>query len=112
MADGTVIIDFEHLDRQTMGDRELAVEVMQIFVDQLQSRMTGLDADDPDLKKIAHSIKGSARGVGAWALAQQAERLELATKAICDELEELKTIMHASCEQARSYLAGTEKPDM
>ena len=72
-------IDLDHLARQTFGDRELEAEVLTKFCHQAKSvadRMAG--ADEKTRVTLAHTLKGSARGVGATALAGIAERLESA----------------------------------
>lgn len=106
MENASVIIDFDHLEKQTMGDKELAREVMQIFIDQMQLQMDQLSAGSPDLKEKAHSIKGSARGIGAWGLAECAESVELADGRQAQELDALLTVMKVTCEEARRFIVG------
>ena len=70
-------IDLDHLAQQTFGDRELEAEVLCMFCHQVNSvadPMSGADA--ATRVTLAHTLKGSARGVGAMALASLAERLE------------------------------------
>lgn len=75
-------VDFGHLARQTFGSRDLQVEVLGLFLDQsiaLLDRMrTG--ADPVQRFRAAHTIKGSARGIGAWRVARLAEAVENADK--------------------------------
>ncbi len=71
-------IDFEHLSRMTLGDPALQCEVLTMFVAQsarLVDQLTGLPAD---AGTVAHMLKGSARAIGAFAVAEAAERLEAA----------------------------------
>lgn len=102
-------IDFDHLQKQTMGDRGLAVEVMQIFLEQMQLQMAHLSCKQPDLRSRAHSIKGSARGIGAWSLAEQAEIVELADTdtdtEIENKLETLRIEIKVACEVAAGFVA-------
>jgi len=75
-------IDFAHLARMTMGDKRLEAEVLALFDRQaglLFARMQG--APPAAVAAFAHTIKGSARGVGAWQVAEAAEAIELAAKA-------------------------------
>ena len=60
-----------------MGDAELQREVLGLFADQL-AEMAGTvrQARGDARRRLAHTLKGSARGVGAFALAALAERLE------------------------------------
>lgn len=72
------IIDLEHLQRYTLGDRKLEGEVLQLFADHLPRTLKTLQ-DSPigrDWAMAAHTLKGSARAIGAWQLATVAERGE------------------------------------
>ncbi len=73
-------IDLVHLARQTLGDRELEREILSLFVRQsvqLNQRIeaSGIQKERMDL---AHTLKGSARAVGAWKVADAADKVELA----------------------------------
>jgi HPt (histidine-containing phosphotransfer) domain-containing protein len=60
-----------------MGDRSLEQEVLALFVQQaLSVRDKILDADIKDRLLLAHGLKGSARGVGAFAIADCAIEIE------------------------------------
>jgi HPt (histidine-containing phosphotransfer) domain-containing protein len=70
-------LDEDHLHRMTLGDRGLEREVLEIFARQtvvLLGRMA--DAEPAYAAATAHTLKGSARGVGAWRVARAAERVE------------------------------------
>jgi HPt (histidine-containing phosphotransfer) domain-containing protein len=70
-------IDIEHLARMTLGDRGLEREVLQLFDRQVDILMPRLTGDDPAATAgAAHTLKGSARGIGAWAVATAAEAVE------------------------------------
>jgi HPt (histidine-containing phosphotransfer) domain-containing protein len=70
-------VDMEHLSRQTMGDRDLEREVLDLFVQQVVSvRGRIADADEKGRVMLAHGLKGSARGVGAFAVADCAAEIE------------------------------------
>jgi HPt (histidine-containing phosphotransfer) domain-containing protein len=78
-------VDLVHLSRMTLGDRDLEREVLQLFERQaamLLERMPG--AGPAHVAAMAHTIKGSARGIGAWQIARYAETLELAAASSCD----------------------------
>jgi HPt (histidine-containing phosphotransfer) domain-containing protein len=74
-------VDLDHLARYTGGDRALNAEVLQLFIgqagtlmDQLQTVLETRDAKT--WRHITHSIKGAARGIGAFALADMAAEAE------------------------------------
>lgn len=71
-------IDLVHLSKYTLGNRTLENELLGLFRTQAGVYLARLaDAsDDIEWKNAAHSLKGSARGLGAWALAELAEEAE------------------------------------
>jgi len=71
-------IDFDHLARQTFADRALERELLELFAAQCDVLVPAIgDARRPqDGVMAAHTLKGSARAVGAWALAALADRAE------------------------------------
>lgn len=74
---GSRPVDMAHLARQTMDDRALEQEVLALFVQQaLSVRDKILDADAKERVVLAHSLKGSARGIGAFAVAECAAAIE------------------------------------
>ena len=69
-------IDFEHLKRMTLGDAGLEQEVLGMFSAQ-SARLIGMLAALPaDAAALAHTLKGSARAIGAFGVADAAARLE------------------------------------
>ena len=61
----------------TLGERSLEREVLQLFDRQstlLLARMRAADAGG--VGALAHTLKGSARGIGAWRVARAAEAVE------------------------------------
>jgi HPt (histidine-containing phosphotransfer) domain-containing protein len=70
-------LDLAHLYRQTMGNRALEIEILDMFVKQLTSSMAAFaKADASERKRLAHALKGTGRSVGAFPLADIAERIE------------------------------------
>src|SRR5262245_264700 len=72
-------IDRTHLYKMTLGDRSLEAEVLRLFERQsamLLGRMA--DADAAKLRALAHTLNGSARGIGAWRVAHAAQAVEAA----------------------------------
>lgn len=94
-------IDEDHLARMTLGDRRLEREVLEIFVRQTTIMLNRIMGAEPALAAAAaHTLKGSARGIGAWRVARAAEHLENAANAddnaagggddLVEAIEELK----------------------
>ena len=90
------VIDVEHLKRMTLGDGRLEQEVLQIFVRQSAMMLGRISSGQPGvLTTAAHTLMGSARGIGAWRVADAAERLQRASREGCetdigDAIAELK----------------------
>ena len=72
-------IDLVHLARQTGGDKTLESEVLAIFARQIRKAVRELPALSGDARaRLAHTIAGSAKGVGAFEVARCAEVVEQA----------------------------------
>lgn len=71
-------LDIQHLSKQTMGNPELEREVLSIFRRQARQMLFQLEAltDPRGRLEIAHALNGSAKGIGAWRVAEAADRLE------------------------------------
>jgi HPt (histidine-containing phosphotransfer) domain-containing protein len=92
------VIDDDHLGRMTLGDRRLEREVLEIFVRQTVIMLERIAGAAPALVGAsAHTLTGSARGIGAWRVARAAEQLERVangksgTVALDEAVEELKS---------------------
>ncbi len=71
-------IDWAHLSRFTLNDRALEQEVLGLFAMEAPrylARMQGA-TDRKEWMEAAHTLKGSARAVGAWAIAECAQAAE------------------------------------
>ncbi|WEX07428.1 Hpt domain-containing protein [Chelativorans sp. AA-79] len=70
-------IDLAHLSRQTLGDESLKREVLGLFLVQATAARTELaQAKGEARRSLAHRLVGSARAVGAFAIAACAAELE------------------------------------
>jgi HPt (histidine-containing phosphotransfer) domain-containing protein len=94
-------IDLEHLRRTTFGDAGLEREVLAMFVGQATRLVGMLCAILPDAGALVHTLKGSARAIGAFRVSDAADELERAIRNGDDpaaSLAELKdTVAEASC---------------
>jgi HPt (histidine-containing phosphotransfer) domain-containing protein len=71
-------IDIEHLGRMTLGDASLEHEVLAMFSAQAVGLIAALATLPVNAGALAHALKGSARAIGAFAVADAAGRLEAA----------------------------------
>lgn len=70
-------VDLAHLARYTGGDEGLNAEVLRLFDEQATDLVTRLQAilaarDTQAWRHVAHTLKGAARGIGAFALGDAA----------------------------------------
>jgi HPt (histidine-containing phosphotransfer) domain-containing protein len=73
-------IDLQHLARMTLGDAALERQVLGMFASQATSLIAKLVALPAEAGALAHTLKGSARAIGAFRVAECAEALEVAIK--------------------------------
>ena len=101
-------LDVEHLHRFTGGDIELEEEIFELFLTNGERYLqTIATAHNVDARRIAaHSLKGSARGIGAAQVEFAAEKLEdLAHAAEVERSGPLKALQQAF-HQVREALAA------
>ena len=88
-------IDLEQLRRMTLGDEALEHEVLAMFSAQSARLIASLATMPPEAAAIAHTLKGSARAIGAQAVADAASRLEAAISAARGTAEALADLTDA-----------------
>jgi HPt (histidine-containing phosphotransfer) domain-containing protein len=73
-----LIFDLAHLRRYTLGNPELENELLALFEAQLPTLLEQIEGACPEetWKLAVHTLKGSARAVGALAIGDLAVRLE------------------------------------
>lgn len=70
-------IDLVHLAKQTMGDKVLEIEVLQMFARQARNCLQEIGSGNGDTATAAaHRLKGAASAVGAFKVAEAAEAFE------------------------------------
>lgn len=101
-------IDLTQLSRMTLGEQGLEREVLSLFDLQagiLLSRMLG---EPPKaIAGLAHTLTGSARGVGAWRVAKAAEAVErLAGSGAPDPLGRAVSTLSGAVAEAQAHIAS------
>jgi HPt (histidine-containing phosphotransfer) domain-containing protein len=71
-------IDIAHLRRMTLGDASLEREVLAMFSAQAVDLVGALATLPSDAGVLTHTLKGSARAIGAFGVADAAACLEVA----------------------------------
>lgn len=101
-------IDHVYLARFTLGNAALEREVLDLFAEHAPTYLLHLMAAETERAwyEAAHTLKGSARAVGAWQVAVEAERAE-AIKGSCEATERAARIdaLAAALDEVRRYIA-------
>ncbi len=110
----SAVIDLDHLARYTGGDEAVNAEVMRLFdaqANELVARLQAiLDARDAkSWKEVTHTLKGAARGIGAFVMGEAAaccEPIDLADRAgATTAIAELRARSEAVQAFIKAYLA-------
>jgi HPt (histidine-containing phosphotransfer) domain-containing protein len=98
-------IDRTHLFRMTLGDHSLEREVLELFARQASLLIERMATVNPaGVATLAHTLKGSARGIGAWSVARAAEAVEATVGGGCDPGPAVAALSAAASE-ARAAIA-------
>jgi HPt (histidine-containing phosphotransfer) domain-containing protein len=106
-APGGLPLDLDHLDRQTLGDRQLQVDVLRLFLRHADEQVDRLwsAASGEARREAAHSLAGSAKGVGAFAVAAAAAEIENAKGPVTGRLHALEAAMAAARVSIEDFMA-------
>ena len=100
-------IDRSQLSRMTFGDQSLEQEVLRLFDRQAELLMERMRTSGPAaIATLAHTLKGSAVGIGASRVARAAAATELAASHDPDECGLAIAELARSVEEARAQIAG------
>lgn len=104
-------VDLSHLARYTGGDKALNCEILRLFDGQI-SEMVGLllsvleQRDARKWREVTHTIKGAARGVGAFAMGEAAANAEPVDPAANpDRAIEVIEILRVQGEAVQAFIA-------
>ena len=104
-------IDLEHLFRMTLGDHSLEREVLALFDRQAGMLMERIAQAEPGIvAAAAHTLKGSARGIGAWQVARAADTVEAAAMSSQPNLPKAVSVLAACIAEARVAIADLLRP--
>lgn len=97
-------IDVRHLGRMTLGEPALEAEVLALFSAQSVDLVGRLKTIPADAAALAHTLKGSARAIGAFRVAEAALGVEAAMKNNGDVAGAITQLQHA-VEEARAAIS-------
>jgi HPt (histidine-containing phosphotransfer) domain-containing protein len=96
-------IDIAHLARMTFGDVSLEREVLAMFAGQSAGLVGALATLPSNAAALTHTLKGSARAIGAGRVAEAAEWLEAAMQDGADASQALAAL-NDSVAEARAAI--------
>lgn len=100
-------VDLVHLSKYTLGNRKLEKEVLELFNQQSVIYLKRLaEAENMvNWHQAAHTIKGSAKGIGAWKVAELAENAELLPAGTSESArQELLETLVETVEEANQFI--------
>ena len=102
-------IDLEHLARYTGGEKGLNGEILRLFDGQITSMVAELNGllasrDGKRWREIAHTIKGAARGVGAFEMGEAAAKAEPVNPADSAEAEAAIQKLEREAQTVRAFI--------
>ena len=101
------VLDRDHLARMTFGDRGLEREVLQLFDRQSELLLDRMRASEPAaIATLAHTLKGSAVGIGAARVARAAAEAELVAQAKPGESSRAIAELAQAVEEARAEISA------
>lgn len=99
-------VDFDYLEGFTAGDMQVITEVLQLFQGQAEGWLARMDSPPEGWRDLAHTIKGAARGIGAQALGEVADRAERGDAGLAPELRAALTETLADIEGYLTRIGG------
>lgn len=105
------VIDLEHLARYTGGEKDLNGEILRLFDSQVTGMVAELNAllesrDGKRWREIAHTIKGAARGVGAFGMGEAAAKAEPVDPANHPEAKAAIKTLESEAETVRAFISS------
>jgi len=79
-------VDFDYLETYAGGDRQVIAEVLALFKEQGGIWAAKLSDPGDGWRDLNHTIKGAARGIGAVALGDVADRAEGGDPSLASEV--------------------------
>jgi HPt (histidine-containing phosphotransfer) domain-containing protein len=99
-------IDRGHLARMTFGDRGLERELLELFDKQAEILIERMrNREIAAIATLAHTLKGSAAGIGAGGVARAAEAAELAATRSPAECRLAIDLLAKAADEARTFIA-------
>ncbi|HET7911287.1 MAG TPA: Hpt domain-containing protein [Pseudolabrys sp.] len=106
-APQVAVLDRAHLARMTFGDRSLELEVLQLFDRQAELLLDRMRGSQPAaIVTLAHTLKGSAVGIGATQVARAAAETEAIAHAKPGECNRAIAQLAQAVKEARAEISA------
>jgi HPt (histidine-containing phosphotransfer) domain-containing protein len=107
---GGAVLDRAHLARMTFNDCALELEILQLFDRQAEILMQRMRGSEPAaIATLAHTLKGSAVGIGAGRVARAAAATELAASSAPDECRGAIDQLAQAVDEVRIEIAALQR---
>jgi HPt (histidine-containing phosphotransfer) domain-containing protein len=106
-----IVVDLDHLSQYTSGDRALEAELFNLFLINGKAYVAAMSAasDLESWREAAHTLKGSARGIGAVMVARLSETAEgLAPERFEAEKAEVAAELEQALAAVESFVKARE----
>ncbi len=100
-AEGGEAVDFGYLEGFCAGDQQVITDVLATFREQAAGWTESLAGPVADQRELAHTIKGSALGIGAKRLGEAASVAEFGSPA---DLDLVRTELAEAIAEIEGYL--------
>jgi len=102
-------IDLDHLARYTGGEKALNAEILKLFDTQITDMVGQLNSvlavrDAKRWREITHTIKGAARGVGAFGMGEVAAAAEPVDPANADKAKAAIKSLENEAQSVRGFI--------
>ena len=102
-------IDLDHLARYTGGEKALNAEILRLFDSQVTDMVGQLNTvlaerDTKRWREIAHTIKGAARGVGAFGMGEAAAAAEPVDPANTEKARAAIKVLETEAHSVRGFI--------
>jgi HPt (histidine-containing phosphotransfer) domain-containing protein len=109
--DNSDLINLKHLQQQTLHDSALQRDILLLFIEQCRVSLKTLQLFPdtplslPDLQRLLHTTKGSARNIGAFPLAEAMASCEAnLLSSVSPDFQELQQLLRQTQEKAEIIL--------
>jgi HPt (histidine-containing phosphotransfer) domain-containing protein len=102
-------IDLDHLARYTGGEKALNAEILRLFDSQVTDMVGQLNGllmgrDSKRWREITHTIKGAARGVGAFGMGEAAAAAEPVDPANAEKAQAAVQALENEAQTVRGFI--------